>query len=217
MVMKLVEVDAHEAEAGNLDALVTVLDNDGIICFPAESNYRLGASALSAKAVNTLVAAKRRSKHAPSLVFVADTTMFEKVAANITDVGRRLANEFWPGPLTLLVEPSDLFPKKIRKTLVKATGRIGVRIPGHAVARGIVERFGSPLLVSSANLTKKSGATSPAQIRKNFGRQIEAMVDLGDLPQNPPSTLVGLDGDNLEIRRTGAVSEDDIRRVAEAG
>lgn len=217
MVMKLVEVDAQAAEAGDFDALVDVLDNDGIICFPAESNYRLGASALSVKAVNTLVAAKRRSKHAPSLVFVADPKMFEKVAANVTDVGRRLVNEFWPGPLTLLVEPSDIFPKKVRKTLVKATGKIGVRIPGHPVARGIVKRFGSPMLVSSANLTKKSGATSPAQVRKNFGRQVEAMIDFGDLPQNPPSTLVGLDGDTLVIRRTGAVSEDDIRRIAEAG
>lgn len=212
--MKLVQVNGQTGTLDDFEDLVEVLEDDGIICFPAESNYRLGASALSVKAVNTLVAAKRRSTNAPSLVFVSGASMLEEVAADITDVGKILAQTFWPGPLTLLVKPGDIFPKKVRKTIAKATGLIGVRIPGHPVARGIVETFGKPILVSSANLAKKSGASSPAQIRKNFGRQVEAMVDLGDLPTASPSTLVNVSGEAIEIRRQGAVSEEEIRRAA---
>jgi L-threonylcarbamoyladenylate synthase len=214
MVMKLVKVNGNPGSAAELDELVKILENEGVICFPAESNYRLGASALSVKAVNSLVAAKRRSAHAPALVFVSKPEMLEEIAEDVSTVGKALARTFWPGPLTLLVTPGEVFPSKIRKTLTKATGLIGVRIPGHPVARGIVERFGRPVLVSSANLAKKTGATSPAQVRKNFGRHVEAMVDLGDLPPSPPSTLVDIAGDRIEIRRQGAVSEDEIRRIA---
>jgi L-threonylcarbamoyladenylate synthase len=215
--MKLVKVQGNRGELESYDDFVTVLHADGIICFPAESNYRLGASALSFRAVNQLIAAKRRSSHAPALVFVSGPEMLEQVAEEVPPMAHRLAEEFWPGPLTLLVRPSDLFPAKVRKTLTKATGFIGVRIPGHAVARGIVERFGAPLMVSSANLARRSGATSPAQVRKNFGRQVEVMADSGDLPLLQPSTLVGLTGQDVQIRRPGAVSEADIRRVACAG
>lgn len=214
MVMKLVKVNGQTGALDDYEELVRVLEDDGIICFPAESNYRLGASALSVRAVNALVAAKRRSRHAPALVFVSGREMLEEVAADMPDVGKTLADTFWPGPLTLLVKPGEIFPGKVRKTIAKATGLVGVRIPGHPVARGIVETFGKPILVSSANLAKKSGASSPAQVRKNFGRQIEAMVDLGDLPTANPSTLVSIAGDAVEIKRQGAVSEEEIRRVA---
>ena len=211
--MKIVKLDDATVPA-SYDELVEILEGDGIICFPADNNYRLGVSALSPKAVNALVAAKRRAKHAPSLVFVSGSEMLEQVAAEVPEVGRTLANEFWPGPLTLLVEPSDIFPSKVRKTLKKATGLIGVRIPGHPVARGLIERFNKPLLVSSANIAKKSGASSPAQVRKNFGRQVEAMIDFGDIPQTAPSTLVGISGNVVQIRRPGAVTEEQIRAVA---
>lgn len=214
MGMKLLKANGADLGSQEYDELVDILEHNGIICFPAESNYRLGASALSPKAVKNLMAAKRRSAHAPSLVFVSGPQMLEDLAASLPDLGRELVREFWPGPLTLLVKPSEAFPSKVRKALTQATGMIGVRIPGHPIARGIVDAFGGPLLVSSANISKKSGATSPAQVRKNFGRQVEAMVDLGDLPQGSPSTLIDLSSEPYQIKRQGAVSEDAIKEVA---
>jgi L-threonylcarbamoyladenylate synthase len=216
MVMKLVKVNGQPATTEGYDELIQILDDDGIICFPSENSYRLGASALSEKAVNALMAVKRRSAHAPALVFVSGPDALESVAADVSDTARLLARTFWPRPLTLLVSPGVVFPSKVRKTLSKATGLIGVRIPGHPVARAIVERFGKPLLVSSANLAKRSGASSPAQVKKNFSRQVDAMVDLGDLPSSPPSTLVDVSQGTFLIQRQGAVSEEEIRRVTDA-
>jgi L-threonylcarbamoyladenylate synthase len=215
MSMKLFTVDGDALGAGPRDELVDVLEHDGIICFPAENNYRLGASAFSAEAVGALIAAKRRSSHAPSLVFVKGPEMLERVAAQLSPLVRTLARELWPGPVTLLVEPSDAFPPKVHKAIAKATGLIGVRVPAHPVARAVVEAFGKPILVTSANISRKKGATSPAQVRKNFGRQVEAMVDLGDLPPGTPSTLVDLSGGAVSIRRQGAVSEETIRGIIE--
>jgi L-threonylcarbamoyladenylate synthase len=215
MGMKLLTATGTSLDTSTYATLIEVLENNGIICFPAENNYRLGASALSHDAVSALIAAKRRSSHAPSLVFVSGLAMLKQIAEPLPMLGQELADQFWPGPLTLLVKPSEYFPAKVRKAISKATGMIGVRIPGHPIARGIVEAFGKPILVSSANLAKKKGASSPAQVRKNFGRQVEAMIDLGDLPSGSPSTLVDLSGESIQIKRQGAISEDQIRQVAE--
>lgn len=215
MGMKLLKANGQDLDAPGYDELVEILERNGIICFPAENNYRLGASALSPKAVKNLMAAKRRSSHAPALIFVSGPEMLDQLANSLPKLGSELVREFWPGPLTLLIKPSDAFPSKVRKALTKATGMIGVRIPGHPIARGIVDAFGEPILVSSANLSKKSGATSPAQVRKNFGRQVEAMVDLGDLPQGMPSTLVDLSSEPYSIKRQGAISEEAIKAVAD--
>lgn len=212
--MKTVNVADIQKDPESIKTLVDVLNEDGVICFPAESNYRLGASALSPAAVSSLMAAKRRSAHAPALVFVADEAMLAQIAGPLPDLALKLAREFWPGPLTLLVEPGEVFPSKVRKALTRATGRIGVRVPGHEVARAIVRAFGGPLLVSSANLSKKKGAASPAQVRKNFGREVEAMVECGDLPTAAePSTLVAVDGDGFTITRPGAITAEAIERV----
>jgi L-threonylcarbamoyladenylate synthase len=215
MTMKLVKANGQPGAPDGYTELIQILDDDGIICFPTENAYRLGASAVSERAVNALMAVKRRSAHAPALIFVSDADALDTVAADVSDTARLLARTFWPRPLTLLVSPGEVFPPKVRKTLSKATGLIGVRIPSHPVARAIVQQFGKPLLVSSANLAKRSGASSPAQVRKNFARQVEAMVDLGDLPSTTPSTLVDVSGDGLHIQRQGAVSEEEIRRIAE--
>lgn len=215
--MQTVSIAELRSDPTSLEKLVKILDDDGVICFPAESNYRLGAAALSPAAVSNLMAAKRRSAHAPALVFVNDVAMLATVADPVPGPALKLARAFWPGPLTLLLEPGEAFPGKVRKALTRATGLIGVRVPGHEVAREIVRAFGQPLLVSSANLSKKSGAGSPAQVRKNFGRQVEAMVDCGDLPPGEPSTLVlvGRDGE-YTLKRAGAVAASDIERALRA-
>jgi len=191
--------------------LAEVLADDGIVCIPAETNYRLAASVLSPKAVTSLMAAKRRSQHAPSLVFVSGHEMLEQVAGPLPELARKLGDAFWPGPLTLLVEPREDLPGKVRKALAKAKGWIGVRVPGHEVARKTLDAFGGPLLISSANLSKKKGATSPAQVKKSFGRVVDAMVDSGDLPAGEPSTLVKVQDSEFEIVRQGAVTEEQIR------
>ena len=166
----------------------------------------------SPAAVTSMIQAKRRVKNAPALVFLPDTSWVEKVAANITDEARALMKSLWPGHVTLLFKASDDLPSKVRKQLTKAKGWLGVRIPYDEVSQGILKAFGKPILVSSANLARKGGAHSLAQVRKNFGRTIDLIIESGDLNNNEPqSTLVDLTKADPNVIRVGAVSEDEIR------
>ena len=183
-----------------------------LICCPTPSGYKLGADMNSPAAVTSMIQAKRRVKNAPALVFLPDVSWVDKVAANITDEARALMKSLWPGHVTLQFKASDDLPSKVRKPLTKAKGWLGVRIPYDEVSQGILKTFGKPILVSSANLARKGGAHSLAQVRKNFGRTIDLIIESGDLNNSEPqSTLVDLTKANPDSVRVGAVSEDEIR------
>ena len=122
-------------------------------------------------------------------------------------------NALWPGPVTLLFPANSNLPPKVRKALTKAKGWLGVRLPADDVSRGVVQAFGKPILVSSANLSRKHGERSVAQVRKNFGRTVNLMIDAGDLGEGPKSTLVDLTKDTPSVIRVGVVSEETIQQI----
>jgi L-threonylcarbamoyladenylate synthase len=98
----------------------------------------------------------------------------------------------------------------VAKTLTRATGKVGVRSPACAVAARVVREFGGPLLVSSANLERKAGANSLAQVRKNFQQRLDVCVDSGDLPEGKASTLVEITDGEWRVAREGAISREQI-------
>jgi L-threonylcarbamoyladenylate synthase len=190
--------------------IAAALSHDGLACFPAESNYRLAASLHSSDAVMRLMQSKHRAGHHPALIFIAEPALLEAVVGPVPAAARALAHAFWPGPLTLVVEMQAELPDKVAKTLTKATGKIGVRCSAHPIAARVVREFGGPLLVSSANLEKKAGAGSLAQVRKNFQQRIDVCVDAGDLAAGAPSTLVEVTHEGWTILREGAIGRAQI-------
>jgi L-threonylcarbamoyladenylate synthase len=208
--MKIIRAADLDSSPALYREIVEALTQDGLACFPAESNYRLAASLLSADAVMKLMQSKRRAEHHPALVFVTDAKMLRQVVAEVPPVAQKLAKAFWPGPLTLLLDLRPDLPPKVTKTLTRATGKVGVRAPACAVAARVVRDFGSPLLVSSANLERKAGSNSLAQVRKNFQQRLTVCVDAGDLPEGKPSTLVEITDGEWRISREGAISREQI-------
>lgn len=208
--MKIIKLDELEMEPGRYGEVAEVLTDDGIVVFPGESSYRLGVNVLSAKAVSKLQQGKRRVQNKPALVFIHDKKGLEGLVGEIPDVAQQLMATFWPGPLTIRFDPGKALPSKVRKALTKATGRIGVRIPMAQVCADVVRSFGAPMLVSSANRSKKSGAQSLAQVRKNFGNVADLLIDAGDLPQGHPSTVVDVSPDGWKMIREGALTADEI-------
>jgi len=190
-----------------------VLENEGLVCFPARSGYKIAADLSSRKAVTTLLHAKRRVKNAPTLIFLPDKTWATRVGANLCDDAKRLMEAYWPGSLTLLVEAGEELHPKIRRELTRATGWIGIRVPDDEVPLAVTQAFGKPLLVSSANLSKKHGSHSLAQVKKSFGRSVNLLIEDGDLPVGPSSTLVDVSGGHVEVVRASAISEDDINKI----
>ncbi len=203
--MRTISVNDLEQSPELYRELADVLHHGGLVCFPTGRQYGVAASLMSEDAVIRLVQTKRRAKRAPSLVFIPDRDALPTVVEEITPAAQSLIDEFWPGPLTILFRPSDELPRKVTKTVAaKKKDKMGVRITHESVAGQLVQAFGGPVLVSSANISRKAGSSSKAQVRKNFGRTIDIMIDAGDVPVAEPSTVVDPDS-GRGIVRDGAV------------
>jgi len=208
--MKTITLSELETDPTQYLTIAETLVGDGLVCIPASSGYKLVADLASPAAITAMLHAKRRVKNAPALVFVPDAAWVDRVAAAVSDEARRLMQRFWPGPVTLLLKASEDLHPKVRKPLTKAKGWLGVRVPEEPVALGVVRAFGRPVLVSSANLAHKQGAHSVAQVKKNFGRTVELLVDAGDISPSANSTLVDVSGPGVSVVRAGAITADSI-------
>ncbi len=207
-IVPVAEAPAHAAQ------IAKVLADGGLACFPIRGAYRLAADARSESAVNRLMQSKRRAHHHPSLILVASLAVAGTVVAGTAWRNtRRLADKLWPGPLTMVLPPSDELPTKVRKVLTRATGRLGVQVPADPLASAIMRQFGGPLLLSSANLEQKPGANSAAAVQARFGRTIDIWIDAGDIRPSPPSTVVELTETSWTVIRDGAVERADIERA----
>ncbi|MBN2719011.1 MAG: threonylcarbamoyl-AMP synthase [Deltaproteobacteria bacterium] len=196
-----------------LTHICDILNDDGIVCVPTSSGYKLMANFASQRAVMSMIQAKRRVKSAPALVLVPDRSHVDNIADSVSDEAARLMNELWPGPVTLLFAAGEQLQPKIRSVLTKAKGWLGIRVPDTGIAQTIVSAFCHPVLVSSANLSQKGGAGSLAQVKKNFGRAIALLVENGDIVSTRPSTLIDVTRDIPKIVRAGAVSEEAIHNA----
>ena len=212
--MRILTANQVEQDPSFYDQAAEVLREDGLVCFPSHRQYVVAASLLSVDAVIALVQSKRRSGKAPSLVLIPDHSFLSSVAEDVPEAAQLLTRAFWPGPLTLRLEPSFELPNKVRKTIAaKKPVRIGVRVPGAGHALEIVKRFGGPLLISSANLSNKVGSSSASNVRKNFNHTVDLMIDGGDVPEKLPSTIVDLTGESPLVTRTGQISEEIVAKV----
>ncbi|HVV88285.1 MAG TPA: L-threonylcarbamoyladenylate synthase [Kofleriaceae bacterium] len=209
--MKIVPVADAAARA---DEVANVLAQGGLACFPMRGSYRLAADVQSEDAVNRLMQSKRRAKHHPSLVLVASLAVAGGVVGGTGwRPTRRLADRLWPGPLTMVLPPSDKLPARVSKVLTRATGRLGVQVPDDPLARAILDRFGGPLLLSSANLEQKPGASSGNVVQQRFGRTVDIWIDAGEMKPGLPSTIVELTETAWTIIRDGAVSRAALERA----
>ncbi len=210
--MKLIPI--AEA-AARVDEIVAAITGGGLACFPVRGAYRIAADARSEDAILRLMQSKRRARNHPTLILVGDLA----AAGSIVDgtawkTTKRLTDKLWPGPLTLVLPPSDELAPKIKKLLARATGKLGIRMSDDPLASAVVRRFGGPLLLSSANLEQKPGSTSAAAVRQRFVNAVDIWVDAGDIKPTPPSTVVEVTETSWKILRQGEVSLADVESAA---
>lgn len=178
---------------------LAVLNEGGLVAFPTDTVYGVGALAFDGTAIEAIYAAKNRPVEKAIPVLISDLGELEKVAVNIPEVARRLASRFWPGALTILVPKRMDLPE-----VISATATVGVRVPDHKTARALLGAAG-PMAVTSANI---SGAQSPVtaeQVYEQLGGRIPLIIDGGRTPGGVPSTLVDCTDPKLKILREGPV------------
>jgi L-threonylcarbamoyladenylate synthase len=209
--MKVIPVADAAKHVAEIAALVA---GGGLACIPLRGAYRIIADARSESAITRLAQSKRRSHNRPALILVKDLAAAkELVDGTAWPLTLKATKKLWPGPLTLVLPPSKKLPAKITKLLARKTGRLGIRVPDDELSAELLEKVGSPLLVSSANIENKPGATSAAAVRQRFDRTVDVWIDAGDIRPEPPSTLVDISETGWELIREGAIARAVIERA----
>jgi len=186
---KIVHVNLKRIEERKIESIIDVLKKGGIIAFPTDTFYGLGANCYLKEAVLKIYGLKKREWSKPLAVVVSDREMAENLAAEIPPLFRQLASKFWPGPLTLL----------------SAEGTVGIRVPAFLWLQELIKEAGFPLTATSANISGKAEILDPEKVTKVFKGKVDMIVDGGPTPGGKPSTVVDLSSGKPKIIREGAL------------
>jgi L-threonylcarbamoyladenylate synthase len=192
--------------AGAVDALRA----GELVAFPTETVYGLGADAANAQAVRRLFAVKGRPADHPVIVHVARTSQLDDLARDVPDGARRLADAFWPGPLTIVVRRN---PDRVVAEVTGGLDTVGVRVPDHPVALELLEAFGGGVAAPSANRFGRVSPTTAAHVRADLGDDVRWVLDGGPSRVGVESTIVDVTGSEPAMLRVGGVSRADVERV----
>lgn len=195
-----------------LDEAVRVLRAGGLVAFPTETVYGLGADAANPAAVARIFAAKGRPADHPLIVHVASAESARDWAATFPPLARTLADAFWPGPLTLILPRSAQVPDAV--TGGRAT--VGLRIPDQPVALALLERFGGGIAAPSANRFGRVSPTTAAHVAADLGDRVDLVLDGGPCTVGVESTIVEVADGRLTVLRTGGITPDDLAAVTGA-
>ena len=179
-----------------------IIRRGGVIAFPTDTFYGLGACPFDARAVQRLVDLKDRSlRTAPILVLIRSRADLAALVAEITPVAERLMDACWPGPLTLIFRAVAAVPP----VLTAGTGTIGVRLPAHPGVQRLLEAVGGPLTGTSANRSGRPPATTGDEVEQALGNGVDAILDGGATPGGLPSTVVDTTVTPPRVIREGCI------------
>jgi L-threonylcarbamoyladenylate synthase len=185
------------------------LRDGGLVAFPTETVYGLGANALDPTAVARIFEAKQRPQFDPLIVHLASMESLGTVAAGLSAVAHRLAMTFWPGPLTLVLPKRDAVPSLVTSGL----DTVAVRVPDHPIAHRLLALAGIPVAAPSANPFGRLSPTRAAHVVDGLGDAVDVVVDGGPTTWGVESTIVHVDGDAVTVLRHGALPVEEIEDV----
>lgn len=180
-----------------------------LVAFPTETVYGLGANALDAGAVARIFEAKGRPSTSPVIVHVSDFKMVKQVAAEWPQQAQKLADRFWPGPLTLVVPKTTAVPDIVTAGLPT----VGVRMPAHPVAMTLIREAQAPVAAPSANRFTQLSPTTAEHVRQGLGGRVDFVLDGGPCEVGIESTVLSLAGEKAIVLRPGGVSREQLEQV----
>lgn len=198
----VLKVDAANPEPDAVRQAADVIRAGGLVGFPTETVYGLGANALDARAVARVFEAKGRPSTNPVIVHVFDAPDVLNVASNWPETAQGLAARFWPGPLTLVVPRSDRVPD-----IVTAGGpTVAVRCPNHPIARALIRAAGVPIAAPSANRSTELSPTRAEHVLKGLNGRIDLLLEGGPCSGGIESTVVDVTGETPRVLRPGLIT-----------
>lgn len=191
-------------EAGN------VLKNGGLVLFPTETVYGLGANGLDANAVKKIYIAKGRNTDNPLILHICDIEMLGMISKNISDIEFSLMNAFWPGPFTIILNKTDIVPDIVSGGL----NTVGIRMPSNEIARNLIKYSGVPIAAPSANISGRPSGTNIQDIFDELASKVDYIIDGGDCNIGLESTVVRVIDGIPHILRPGKITAEDVKEIA---
>ena len=198
--------------AKNLALAAEALRGGGLVAFPTETVYGLGARAYDAAAARRVFKAKGRPSDNPLIVHIADEAMLADVVRRVTPLARKLMDAFWPGPLTLILEKSARVPGAV----TAGGDTVAVRWPSHPAARALIRALGEPIAAPSANRSGRPSSTTAAHVLKDLKGRVGLILDGGPCRKGLESAIVDARGLRPVILRPGTITAEAIARAAGA-
>jgi L-threonylcarbamoyladenylate synthase len=191
---------------------IRTLNKGGVVAFPTDTVYGLGASFLDEEAVEKIYIVKRRARGLPIPLLLSEESQLDEVARRVPEIARRLARRFWPGALTLVLPKSPSVPDAV----TAGGDTVAVRIPDHPIAISLIRGLGVPLAATSANISGGASPVTAEDVRSQLGGEVDLIIDGGRCRVGVESTVIDVTGETPTILREGAISRDEIADICDS-
>jgi L-threonylcarbamoyladenylate synthase len=200
--------DATNLSDGAFEKILSFLRSGGVIAFPTDTAYGLGADPYNGGAVRRIFELKGRPETKPILLLVNSVAMARSISI-LSERALALAKRFWPGPLTMILPAREAVPEFV----TAGTGTVGIRWPNAAFALRLVDALNQPITATSANRSGMPASVTAAEVCAQFGDTIDMVVDGGELPARGGSTLLDLTATPARILREGPIAEAELSEM----
>jgi len=203
----IIRINPEKPETERIDEAVAILKNGGVIGFPTETFYGLGADARNEVSIGRIFDVKGRDFNNPILVVIGNREDLDSFAQDIPAEAQTLMDRFWPGPLTIVLRART----SVSPGLTAGTGKIGIRLTSHPVARELACKLGGPLTATSANLSGAPECSSASEVLSQLEGKIDGVIDGGRTPGGKGSTIVDATVSPAKVLREGVIPAGLIR------
>ncbi len=197
-----------KANSASISRAAEIIKNGGLVAFPTETVYGLGADGLNSIAVAKIFEAKKRPAFNPLILHIADKSWLKKFSDIKNEKIDRLIEKFWPGPLTLVLPKTEIVPDIV----TSGNTTVAVRMPNHSVALQLIKECGTPIAAPSANKFGHLSPTEASHVAKYLGDKVDMILDGGKCSVGVESTIIQLHENEIYLLRPGGLSKEDIEK-----
>jgi L-threonylcarbamoyladenylate synthase len=205
---RVLKIDPQRVEPAPLNTIVGILQRGGVIAYPTDTFYGLGANCFLKKAIQRIYRMKKRELSKPLSALISDRNMVHRLAVEIPSLFWDLTEQFWPGPLTVVLKASSDLPGE----MLGPGASVGIRLPDVSWLRGLIAKMDFPITATSANISGEKEIENPKKIQAIFSGKVDLIVDGGKTGGILPSTVVDLSSSRPKILREGAVPRSDLEK-----
>ena len=199
--MTIIKINPEKFAVKELQPAVTILQRGGVIAYPTETVYGLGANVYHEKAVRRIFEIKGRDPQKPLSIMIASAKDVVDLCEKVPDFGKTLMAAYWPGPLTLIFQAAPKLPQYI----LSMDKKIGLRFPDHPITRALMKRHREPITSTSANISGQRDPVRASEVIEAFAGKVDLIIDGGECRMKTPSTVVDVSGSEPVLVREGAI------------